>query len=56
MSETKSLGITQHQLDRSDLVLIVGHDGLVEWSANRSREEVADMLHRIAESIEDRTL
>lgn len=59
MSETTAptgLGITQHQLDRSDLVVIVGHDGLVEWSAKRSREEVASMLHRIAESIEDGSL
>lgn len=59
MTETTApggLGITQAQLDRSDLVVIVGHDGLVEWSAHRSREEVTDMLRSIADSIEDGSL
>lgn len=53
-----AMNITQHQLDRSDLVVIVGHDGLVEWSAveERSREQVATMLRSIADSIEDGTL
>lgn len=50
------MNITQHQLDRADLVVIVGHDGLVEWSANRDREQVAAMLRDIADSIEDGTL
>jgi hypothetical protein len=50
------MDITQHQLDRSDLVVIVGHDGLVEWSAKRDRAQVADMLHSIADDIEDGTL
>jgi len=55
-TEQTGMGITQHQLDRADLVVIVSHDGLVEWSANRSREAVADMLHRVADSIKDGTL
>ena len=50
------MDITQHQLDRTDLVVLVGHDGLVEWSAKRSREEVAAMLRGIADDIEDGTL
>jgi hypothetical protein len=50
------MDITQHQLNRADLVVIVGHDGLVEWSGNRSREEVATMLRNIADSIEDGSL
>jgi hypothetical protein len=53
---TSQMDITQHQLDRADLVVIVGHDGLVEWSANRSREAVADMLRDIAAAIENGTL
>ena len=48
--------ITQHQLDRTDLVVLVGHDGLVQWSSHRSREACADMLRGIAEAIEDGTL
>jgi hypothetical protein len=50
------MDITQHGLDRADLVVVVGHDGLVEWSARRSRQEVANMLRSIAASIEDKTL
>ena len=34
------MDITQHQLERTDLV---GHGGLVEWFAKRSREEVVAM-------------
>ncbi len=51
-----AMNITQHQIDRSDLVVIVGHDGLVEWSAKRDRTQVVDMLRSIADSIEDGTL
>jgi hypothetical protein len=51
-----ALDISQHQLDRADLVVLVGHDGLVEWSANRSRGEVVTMLRGIADDIEDETL
>jgi ribosomal protein S24E len=51
-----ALDISQHLLDRTDLVVLVGHDGLVEWSAKRSREEVAAMLRSIADDIEDETL
>jgi hypothetical protein len=50
------MNITQHQIDRSDLVVVVGHDGLVEWSAKRDRDQVANMLRSIADSIEDGTL
>jgi hypothetical protein len=50
------MDITQHQLDRTDLVVLVGHDGLVEWSAKRSRKEVAAMLRGIADDIEDGAL
>jgi primosomal protein N' len=50
------MDITQHQLDRTDLVVLVGHDGLVEWSAHRSREQVVAMLRSIADSIEDGSL
>lgn len=50
------LTITQHLLDRTDLVVIVGHDGLVEWSSHRDRDEVVAMLHGIANGIEDGTL
>jgi len=50
--------ITQQQLDRTDLVVLVGDDGLVEWSAqeNRSREAVVAMLRTIADDIEKGTL
>lgn len=50
------MDISQNQLDRTDLVVLVGHDGLVEWSARRSRDEVAAMLRSIADDIEDGTL
>lgn len=50
------MDITQHQLDRSDLCVVVGHDGLVEWSSNRTREQVVTMLRNIADGIEDGTL
>lgn len=50
------MNISQQQLDRADLVVIVGRDGLVEWSANRDREQVSAMLRDIADSIEDGTL
>lgn len=50
------MDISQHQLDRTDLVVLVGHDGLVEWSAKRSREEVVSMLRSIADNIEGGTL
>lgn len=41
------MDITQHQLDRTDLV---------EWSAKRTREEVVAMLCSIADDIETGTL
>jgi hypothetical protein len=50
------MNITQHQLDRTDLVVLVGHEGLVEWSSHRDRDEVADMLRKIADGIEAGTL
>jgi hypothetical protein len=51
-----SLNITQQELDRTDLVVLVDHNGFVKWSAGRSREQVADMLRRIADGIADGTL
>ena len=51
-----TLNITQQELDRTDLVVLVGADGIVQWSAHRSRAEVVDMLRRIADGIEDETL
>jgi hypothetical protein len=50
------LDITQKQLDRTDLAVLVGQDGLVEWSARRDRDQVVEMLREIADDIEDGTL
>ena len=50
------MNITQHQLDRTDLAVLVGHEGLVEWSSHRERDEVVDMLRSIADGIENGTL
>jgi hypothetical protein len=50
------LTITQHLLDRTDLVVLVGHDGLVEWSSHCDRDEVVAMLRGIADNIESGTL
>jgi hypothetical protein len=47
------VGITQEELDRTDLVVLVGRDGLVQWSSHRSREQVAKALRGIADAIED---
>src|SRR4051812_32825758 len=49
------LTITQHHVDRNDLVVLVGHDGLVEWSSHRDRDDVVEMLRNIADAIEDGT-
>jgi hypothetical protein len=51
-----ALNITQQELHRTDLVVLVGRDGIVQWSASRSREQVVAMLRSIADSIEDGTL
>lgn len=51
-----ALSITQQELDRTDLVVLVGRDGIVQWSAKRSREQVAAMLRDIADGIDDGTL
>jgi hypothetical protein len=51
-----ALNITQQELDRTDLVVLVGGDGIVQWSAKGSREQVAAMLHASAGSIKDGTL
>lgn len=50
------MNITQQQLDRTDLIVLVGHEGLVEWSASRSRDDVVAMLRNIADGIENGTL
>lgn len=44
------------ELDSFDLVLLVTPEGLVEWSAHRSRAEVVSMLRKVANSIECGTL
>lgn len=49
-----SLDITQMELDRAALVLIVGEDGLYEWSATKSDRQVADVLSRISDEIASR--
>ncbi|MBE8524822.1 hypothetical protein ILP97_46340 [Amycolatopsis sp. H6(2020)] len=49
------LTITQHHVDRTDLVVLVGHDGLVEWSSHGDRDAVVEMLRSIADAIEDGT-
>lgn len=48
--------ITQADIDSTDLVVLVGRDGLVRWSSHRDREEVVAQLHAIADSIQDGTL
>ena len=51
------LSITQQELDRTDLVVLVSRDGIVQWSASRrSREQVAAMLRSIADSIDGGSL
>jgi hypothetical protein len=46
------MNITQHQLDRADLVLIVGRDGLIEISwGDRTRDQVAQMLVDVAKGV-----
>jgi DNA-binding PadR family transcriptional regulator len=50
------LNFTQHSIDRADLVVLVGHDGLVQWSSHRDREQCARMLEGIAEGIRRGTL
>ena len=50
------LTITQHLVDRTDLVVFVGHDGLVQWSSHRDRDDVVAMLRSIADAIENGTL
>jgi hypothetical protein len=47
-----ALNITQAVLDRAALVVIVGEDGLYEWSATKGDAEVAECLRRIADEIE----
>jgi hypothetical protein len=48
-----ALTITQAYLDKADLVVIVGHDGVVEYSHEdcRSKDDVADMLYGISKAI-----
>ncbi|WP_410659531.1 hypothetical protein [Amycolatopsis sp. lyj-112] len=48
--------ISQNRRDRTDLVVLVGHDGLVEWSSHRDRTAVVAMLRDIADNIEEGTL
>lgn len=50
------LNLTQDYLDRTDLVVLVGHDGLVEWSSHRDRDQVVAMLRSVADDIEEGTL
>lgn len=51
-----ALNITQKKLDHTDLVVLAGRDGTVQWSSNRERTQVTAMLRDIADSIEDGTL
>lgn len=52
-----SMDITQQALDHADLVLIVGRDGLVEWSAGeRTRTEIANMLYDCGAAIAEGSL
>lgn len=44
--------ITQRQLDRTALVLLVGDDGLTEWSSRYPRHQIVMTLRRIAGAIE----
>lgn len=44
------------ELERFDLVVLVSPEGLVEWSAHRSRDEVVSMLRNVADGIEAGTL
>ncbi|MEN4419748.1 hypothetical protein VXD82_01860 [Mycobacteroides chelonae] len=44
------------ELDAFDLVLFVTPEGLIEWSAHRSRAEVVSMLRKVANGIECGTL
>ncbi|RFZ55777.1 hypothetical protein BB170200_03798 [Mycobacterium marinum] len=44
------------EVDRFDLVLLVSPEGLIEWSAHRSCEQVVSMLRSVAEGIEAGTL
>lgn len=45
--------ITQGLLDRTNLIVLVGHDGIIEWASKRwSREEVVTMLRDISNGIE----
>jgi hypothetical protein len=50
------MDLTQNQLDRTDLLVLVGHDGVVEWSSHRDRDQVVDMLRKIADGIDAGTL
>lgn len=46
-----ALDINQASLDRAALVLIVGFDGLMEWSSDYPAAAVADQLEKIADAI-----
>lgn len=48
-----AMAITQDYLDKADLVVVVGAEGLVEWSSHRERDAVVAMLRDIADGIED---
>jgi hypothetical protein len=43
--------ITQHQLDRARLVLVVGDDGLYDWYSALSKGEAAALLEAAAAAI-----
>lgn len=53
-----AMEITQQLLDNADLVLVVGRDGLTQWSASgdRSRTAIANMLRDCADAIEAESL
>ena len=50
------LDVTQQKLGDADLVVLVSNEGLVEWSAHRNRDQVVEMLRKIAAGIEEGSL
>ena len=55
--KTGTMRITQERLDRTDLVVLVDHDGFVDFSAiGRDDGQVVRMLQDIAKALENGTL
>jgi hypothetical protein len=45
------LTLTQEYLDRAALVVVVGADGVYDWSSDKPREQIASVLEDIAHDI-----